>query len=136
MKMKTYRRLVSCFLGSAALLAAGAASAHHSFAMFDQTKCRTLTGKVVRFDLAYPHSWIWLNVRDKSGSETRWAFEGLDPASLRVMGWTPRSLKNGETIAISFHPLRDGRPGGAAARVRKQDGSEQIMRAKACAIEQ
>ena len=50
-----------------ALLASTPALAHHSFAMFDQTKELTLVGTVREFQWTNPHSWIQLTVRDSAG---------------------------------------------------------------------
>ena len=59
------------------LLTASFASAHHSFAMFDKTVEKVATGKVVRWAFNNPHSWLYINVKNKDGSETLWSFEGF-----------------------------------------------------------
>ena len=52
------------------------AFAHHSFAMFDQTKSVTLKGTVKEFEWANPHAWIRLMVMDqKTGKQVEYAFE-------------------------------------------------------------
>ena len=66
---------------------AGQAFAHHSFAMFDQTKSVTLKGKVKDFEWVNPHAWIRLLVVDpKTNKEVEYAFE---------MGSVIRSTKDG-----------------------------------------
>jgi hypothetical protein len=50
-----------------ALLTATAASAHHSFAMFDQTERVTLKGAVQEFQWTNPHAFIQLVVTDAAG---------------------------------------------------------------------
>ena len=49
-----------CGLAVAALVLAPAAPAlaHHSFAMFDQSKIVTLEGTVHEFQWTNPHAWI------------------------------------------------------------------------------
>jgi len=52
-------RLEAALMVSAALLAAGgAATAHHSFAMFDQEHPMEIAGAVVEFRYTSPHSFI------------------------------------------------------------------------------
>ena len=55
----------------ALLLTASVASAHHSFAMFDKTIEKVSTGQVVRWTFNNPHSWLYVNVKNKDGSETK-----------------------------------------------------------------
>lgn len=98
------------------------AMAHHSAAMFDDGVCRTLQGTVYKFAMNYPHARIWLNVAKPDGSAETWAFEGADPATLRVAGWTLDALKVGEKVTIVFNPLRDGRNGGRFRDVTLPDG--------------
>ena len=45
-------------------LSAGAALAHHSYAMFDRSKELVLAGTVREFQWTNPHSWIKLEVAD------------------------------------------------------------------------
>lgn len=133
--MKIAKSLLAIAALGSTMAAPFPAGAHHSFAMFDRTKCEVIEGTVSRFTLVYPHSWIWIMVQNEDGSETRWAFEGLDPASARVRGWMPNSLRAGEEITVAFHPLRDGRPGGAYEEVRKTDGTVLGGAMSACKID-
>lgn len=98
------------------------AQAHHSFAMFDGTKCATIEGSVVKFSMAYPHAWLWIAVPGTDGASTVWAFEGADPTSLRLRGWSTAVIKVGDKVQVAFSPLKDGRPGGSASEVRLPDG--------------
>ena len=72
----------------ASLLTASVAHAHHSFAMFDRSIERVVTGTVVRWAFSTPHSWLYLNVKNADGSETLWSFEGSAPPSLLQRGIT------------------------------------------------
>lgn len=98
------------------------AQAHHSSAMFDESKCQTLAGTVRNFQLQYPHSWIWLLVPNSQGVAEVWGFEGADPATLRRDGWAQGFLKPGDKVEIVFSPLKDGRNGGSLHRVTLPDG--------------
>ena len=68
------------------LLAASIASAHHSFAMFDKSIEKVVTGTVVRWAFNNPHSWLYINVKNKDGSDTLWSFEASSPTQLLQRG--------------------------------------------------
>jgi hypothetical protein len=122
MKMK---KILSWFpaVVAAMLLTAVIASAHHSFAMFDRTVEKVATGTVVRWTFNNPHSWLYLNVKDKDGKETLWGFEGSSPTSLLTKGITGTTFEPGKTITVLYCPLKDGRPGGGLGWVRLADGT-------------
>src|SRR6476620_9031169 len=109
--MKRMFRLLRAVL-PAVLLMALAASAHHSFAMFDRTVEKVVTGKVVRWAFNNPHSWLYVNVTNKDGSETLWSFEGSSPTQLLQRGINGFTFEPGSSILVQFCPLKDGRPGG------------------------
>ena len=116
---RTFRALL---VTVAALFAAGAAQAHHSFAMFDRDTQMVKTGTVVRWAFNNPHSWLYLNVRNADGSETLWSFEGAAPAGLIERGITGSTFEPGDTVQFMYCPLRDGRPGGALGWAKLEDG--------------
>ena len=90
------------------------AVAHHSYAMFDQTKRLTLTGTVRAVEWANPHVWVWVDVDDGKGGVTPWGFETNAPSELvRFFGWTKNSLTVGDKVTVDYAPLRSGRNGGA-----------------------
>ena len=107
-------------------------SAHHSFGMFDMTKCLQITGALKKFKFTYPHSWWWIEALGPDGRETLWAFEGNDPASLSVRGWKPDTLKEGDKVTITFSPLKDGRDGGALRGVIGPGGKPLAIDAVPC----
>ncbi len=98
---------------AAALLAAVVPSfAHHSFAAFDITTQKTVTGTVNKVDWTNPHIWLWIDVpNDKGGADT-FGFEGMSPNFLARRGWTRTTLKNGDKITINYRPMKDGSKGG------------------------
>jgi hypothetical protein len=98
------------------------AAAHHSFAMFDQTKVMTLEGTVRQFQWANPHAFIELDVTARGRSQ-RWAIELNSPNNLTRQGWRRSSLKPGERITVRIAPLRNGNPGGLFLDLRKADGT-------------
>jgi len=113
---------VAVVLG-ASLMMASSARAHHSFAMFDRSVERVVTGTVARWAFNVPHSWLYLNIKNDDGTETLWSFEGSAPPSLLTRGVNGSSFEPGDTVTISYCPLRDGRPGGGLGWVRLADGT-------------
>jgi hypothetical protein len=96
----------------AILLSASPAPAHHSFAMFDQSKAVTLQGTVKDFRWANPHVFIQLLVKTDSGNEEEWSIEMTSPEHLARVGWKPGAVKPGDKVTLVIHPMRDGTAGG------------------------
>ncbi|MEJ2408882.1 MAG: DUF6152 family protein [Novosphingobium sp.] len=96
-------------VGAGLLAASAPAIAHHSFAMFDQTKLSELRNvTVTRFQWTNPHVYVVV----RSG-QTTYTLECGSPSNMRETGWKFNTLKTGDTIDVIFFPLRDGKPGGA-----------------------
>ena len=119
-------RLTAAF---AALALAGAtaapALAHHSFAMFDFQASKTVTGTVEQFYWTNPHTFIWLQVpTGANGATERYGFEGMSPNYLGRRGWSKSTLKPGDKVTVTYHPLKDGSKGGTYQKVQLQDGKE------------
>jgi hypothetical protein len=91
---------------------ATAADAHHSFAMFDQSKVVTLTGTVAEFRWVNPHAALFVRVDQSDDGDTFWAIEMTSPSNLKRRGWTRTTLKQGDRISVEINPLRDGRHSG------------------------
>ena len=107
----------------ALLLTASVAVAHHSFAMFDRSIEKVATGSVVRWTFNNPHSWLYMNVKDKDGKETLWSFEASSPTALLQKGINGTTFEPGKTITVLYCPLKDGRPGGGLGWARLADGT-------------
>ena len=104
---------------------AGQAFAHHSFAMFDQTKQVSLKGRVKEFEWVNPHSWLRVTVDDKAtGRPAQWAFEMGSPGQQAQRGWKPDSVKPGDKVTVSFHPLKDGSRGGQLLSAALPNGQQ------------
>ena len=94
------------------LFAASAALAHHSFAMFDQTKTIALQGAVKELRWTNPHVFIQVLVKNDKGAEDEWSIEMTSPEHLSRTGWRPGPLKPGDKVTLNIHPLVDGDNGG------------------------
>lgn len=106
-----------------AVLATGpTAEAHHSAAMFDSAAPKTLTGTVREFQWTNPHCYIQLLVPDESGAEQEWSLEMAAPMHLQRLGWRKSTLRAGDRITVTFHPLRNGGKGGEVQEATAADG--------------
>ena len=125
-------KFTSLSLAAIALCAfAAPASAHHSFAMFDANKNVTLQGTVKEFEWTNPHSWLRIMVVDQaSGKPVLWALELSSPARLTTMGMHSDSVKVGDVVSVSFHPMKDGTRGGQFIQATLP-GGKAIVRAEA-----
>src|SRR6202166_4775534 len=107
------------------------ASAHHSFAMFDANKEVTVQGQVKEFEWTNPHSWLRVMVMDdKAGKPVLWAFELSSPARLTTMGMHADSVKPGDAVSVTFHPMKDGTRGGQFMSAKLPNGKS-VIRAEA-----
>ena len=109
-------------LALAFIAAAAPAFAHHSVAMFDNSKTVTLKGTVKEFAWVNPHVLIWVDaVTDNGDKPQLWAVELASPGVLTRNGWTKRSLNPGDKVSVDVGPLRDGKPGGFFKKVTLAD---------------
>jgi hypothetical protein len=99
------------------------AVAHHSFAMFDQSKQVVLKGTIREFQWTNPHAWIHIAVPDPAGVATVWQVELNSPNNLKRQGWKATSLKVGDAVTLVLNPLKDGSKGGLFLSVTLPDGS-------------
>ena len=99
-------------LAAALIAAAAPAFAHHSFAAFDITTQKTVTGTVSKVDWTNPHIWLWINVPNDKGGNDTYGFEGMSPNFLARRGWTRTTLKAGDKITVNYRPMKDGSKGG------------------------
>jgi hypothetical protein len=121
-------------VGLAALAVAAFATpapAHHSFAMFDAQQTVTVKGTVKEVEWTNPHAWLRIMVNDeKTGKSAVWALEMSSPARLKTMGMRSDSMKPGDAVSVTFHPMKDGTRGGQFMEATLPSG-QQIIRANA-----
>jgi hypothetical protein len=99
------------------------ATAHHSFAMFDQTKTVTISGTVKEFQFTSPHAWIQLLVPNDKGELVEWGIEMSSSGGLLRGGWTKKSIVAGDKLSVQISPLRDASSGGSFRSATRADGS-------------
>ncbi len=105
------------------LAVACAAFAHHSFAMFDQTKQVSLKGTVREFQWTNPHAFIQLDVPNATGGSEVWSVELNSPNNLKRQGWKSSLLKPGDKVTVVINPLREDKKGGLFVSVTLADGT-------------
>lgn len=115
--------LTACAL-LAAVMTAAPLSAHHSTAMFDDTKTITVTGVIKEFQYTNPHSWLIIEVTGADGKVTTWGFEAEGPTTLMRSGIRKSSLPVGSKITITGNPMKDGRQAAAWTVGTLEDGTE------------
>jgi hypothetical protein len=103
-----------------AILAVGVlvapAFAHHSFAMYDQTKTITWTGVVTRFVAQANHAEIHFvplgpdgkALRGPDGKPITWGVEMAGAAAVAAQGITVSNFPAGTIFSVRMNPLRDG----------------------------
>jgi hypothetical protein len=92
------------------------ALAHHSFAMYDQTKTVTLTGVAYQFVAQANHAEIHFYLvgpdgklaKDKDGKNADWGVEMAGAAAVAAQGITASSFPVGTIFSVKMNPLRDG----------------------------
>ena len=92
------------------------AFAHHSFAMYDQTKTLTLTGVAYQFVAQANHAEIHFYligadgklVKDKDGKNADWGVEMAGAAAVAQQGITADAFPVGTIFSLKMNPLRDG----------------------------
>jgi hypothetical protein len=118
--MNTAHRL---FLATVLLAHTTAASAHHSYAMYDLARKATVQGTVASVEWTNPHIWVWVAVDDGHGVSVLYAFESNAPSELsRFFGWHKGILNVGDAIRVEYSPLKSGNNGGALRTITFVDG--------------
>jgi hypothetical protein len=117
-------RWVATMVGLAfGTVGAGSASAHHSFAMYDQSKTETMTGRLTRFIPGANHAQLIFEIIDDSGKTKLgddgkpvvWGIELGPAAAIAQQGVTVESFPLGSVLTVTLNPLRNGKNFGAMA---------------------
>jgi len=98
-------------LGVSLLAATLPVAAHHSYAMFDQTRQVTVQGTVKEVQWTNPHCFLQVLV-SSHGTMSEWSIEMLSPLAMYRAGWRPASFQSGDKITLVINPLKNGGYGG------------------------
>jgi hypothetical protein len=105
-----------------AVLPVASAGAHHSFAMFDAAQTLNTAGIVKEFQWGSPHTWIELIVLAPDKTEKPLSLELTTISGLKRNGWKPTTLKPGDKVTVTYHPMRDGTSAGQLIEVATDNG--------------
>jgi len=117
-------RLSRALAASASLaMLASPAFAHHSFAMYDQTKTLILTGVTTQFIAQANHAELHLYLigsdgrlqKDKDGKNVDYGVEMAGAAAVAQQGITAASFPAGTIFSVKVNPMRDGSNFGSRA---------------------
>jgi hypothetical protein len=108
----------------ATALSVAPAFAHHSFAIFDQSKMLYLSGTVKQFELVNPHTWLHLSVANDKGDVSTWSFEGGSVLQLAALGWSKDSFRIDNKVEVGFRSMKDGSRGGQFMSVKLAGGQK------------
>jgi len=119
-RIGNWRRAVALLLGN---VLAATAFAHHSFAMYDQSKQETMTGKLTRFIPGANHAQLIFEVIGQDGKPQVgpdgkalvWGIELGPAATIAQQGVTVEAFQPGTVITVTLNPLRNGKNFGAMA---------------------
>ena len=127
MKPTTKYAVLAAIVFSGLVAAVAAAAPHHGFAVFDTSSQKTITGTVHVFQWTNPHTWVWIDVPNGKGGVDTWGFEGMSPNYLERRGWSRKTLKPGDTLTVTYFPLKNGEKGGSFLIGKRPNGEELRM---------
>ena len=98
--------------GTALALLASPVLAHHTADAIDLERRIELSGTVKQFAWTNPITTLSLVGAPAKGKPQEWLLDLSSPGSLARKGVTKTSLRPGDRISVTIHPLKDGQPGG------------------------
>lgn len=122
--MKCKRGVLTVFGGL--LLAVAPAAAHHSFmAEFDQKQPVTVDGTVTGVEWQNPHTYFYVDAKDKDGKVVNWCLETGSPNALMRRDWTRETMKIvkiGDHVVVHGYRSKDAPHVAAARSLTMADG--------------
>ena len=109
------------------LVLAGSAQAHHSFAVYDNTRSVTVKGTVTRWQWSNPHAYLEIDSRDAAGVVKHYILEGT---SINIMirgGWRSNMIKNGDQVTAVAAPSFNDEQVGLLLEVTFANGDKKDM---------
>ena len=100
------------YLCLALVLVSAPLFAHHGNAAFDYNKKVTVSGTVIDFLWANPHSILRFDAKDDKGEVTHWVVEAGGPPDMARQGWAHNSFKPGDQVTVTVIQAKNGTPIG------------------------
>ncbi len=98
--------------------------AHHGTAEYDNSKTVSLHGTITAFKYLNPHALIEFTVKDENNQSAEWTAESQSPNLLSRRGWSRSTLKPGDEVVITGHPVKNGVHAMTVQKVTFADGRE------------
>src|ERR1700686_4481324 len=108
--MVSNHRWILFGVASSLLLLSHPVLAHHGFANFQMGQVSTIKGTVVDYELINPHVQIGVKVEQEGGKVVEWNVEGVSLNMMVRAGFKRDSMKAGDTVSVTGHPGKDGKP--------------------------
>jgi hypothetical protein len=125
-----HRRIAALWTVAAVLslaVTSAAVMAHHSLSgQFDTSRSFEITGVVSRIDWVNPHTYIYVDVKQKDGALLTYKLESLPVAMMRKAGLSRQELlDSGKDVVVRAHPARNGTATlGYLLQLKMPDGRE------------
>ena len=103
----TMRMSPAALVVAATLVAAVPVAGHHSFGgTYNVDRQITIKGTIVQLTLRSPHSFVYVEVQDASGTPQRWTIEGASAQQFAQQGFDKDAFKVGDPVEIVGNPSR------------------------------
>lgn len=120
--MKSKRFLVAG-MAVGTLLMSGLTLAHHGGNLYDNTQETELKGTITRYEWGTPHNQIYFDVTNEQGETESWV-GSTEPAGVMLeLGWTRRSLSEGDEVTVFIFAAKNGATVGNLRRIVFPDGT-------------
>jgi Family of unknown function (DUF6152) len=105
------------------ILAPASIWAHHSLAAeYDTSKPVSLNGVMTSLDWRNPHAWIYLDVKNASGTTEKWQCELGSPNAMIRAGFGKKAASPGDEITLDGVLAKDGSKTCSTRVVKAKDG--------------
>ena len=109
-------------LAMALMSMAASTFAHHSAAGYDLDATDTAQATLKEFRWTSPHAALVFVIKGPNGQPQEITLGGASPGKFSRQGFKPKDFKVGDKIEVTWHPARNGRPGGILATIKFPDG--------------
>jgi hypothetical protein len=112
--MKQARLLLTVLLAGAAV---SIAAQKPFVATYDITRSLRIEGPVTRVEWVNPQAFVFVDVKDATGTVTNWAVEIGNPIDLEARNWKKSAVKIGDVVRVDGYLAREATPQLAAKTI-------------------
>ena len=120
--MVSKKRMILFGFAMGLILVSRPVLAHHGSANFQMDQVSTIKGTVVDYELINPHVQIFLKVEQEGGKAVDWNVEGVSLNMMVRAGFKRDSLKAGDSVSVTGHPGKNGKPVLLLMKIMLADG--------------